>query len=156
MSLVIHIPKPDTLRRRMQAMEHPGRRTDGRQSAASWIVDLLDLKKLIILCSFCRVKFNPRKHHYRKLYRPDHSAKTDGFATNGRCDGCKEMTANCGGGVAFVHEETYRLICIDPVEARRAARAKARMAIPLWTQINRMRKTNRGSYAPLEGMAKGG
>lgn len=109
-----------------QADEHPGRRTDGSQSAASWIVDLVSLRKTILLCSFCRPKFNPRKHNYRKLYIPDPTGHTDGYAANGLCDSCKQRTENCGGGTAFVHEEIYSLTCIDPVVARRNARAHAK------------------------------
>ena len=109
-----------------KSAEHPGRRTDGSQSAASWITDLVDTRKTIILCSFCRPNFNPRKHNYRKFYVPDHTGMTDGYAVNGMCDACKNMTVNCGGGTAFVHEELYNLTCIDPVVARRNARASAK------------------------------
>lgn len=107
------------------ANEHPGRRVDGTQSPAHWITCLADLKKTILLCSFCRARFNPRKHHYRRYYSPDASGKTDGYAVNGLCDACKESTVNFpGGGTMFIHEETYDLVCLDPVEARRRTRRK--------------------------------
>lgn len=116
--------------------EHPGRRTDGSQSAASWVGDLTDLKKTIILCSFCRVNFNPRKNHYRRMYVPDHTGHTDGYQVNGKCDACKQMTINSGGGTAFVHEQFYNQICQDPIVARRNARAKAK-ACTSWFRIQR-------------------
>jgi len=108
--------------------EHPGRRTDGTQSAASWLSDLTGLKKLIVLCSFCRVKFNPRKNGYRRFYVHDIAGATDGYAANGRCDACKQPTVNAGGGTAFIHEETYDLVCVDPIEQRRQARRRSASA----------------------------
>ena len=118
------------------AEEHPGRRVDGSQSAATWITSLADLKKTIILCSFCRQNFNYKKNHYRKLYIADPTGHTDGYAANGKCDACKQMTVNCGGGTAFIHETLYNQVCQDPMEARRKARAAAR-AMTAWQAINR-------------------
>lgn len=125
-----------TVAEKAQADEHPGRKV-GSQSAASWVMDLVSLKKLVILCSFCRPKFNPRKFGYRKFYNPDSTGLTDGHVVNGRCDDCKEHTARvAGGGVAFVHEEEYAKVCMDPVVARRNARAKAKELSP-WRATNR-------------------
>lgn len=124
-----------------EAAVHPGRRTKakGYQSPASWVSDLTALKKLIILCSFCRVKFNPRKNGYRKYYCPDVTMVTDGYAVNGQCDGCKQRTINVGGGTAFIHESEYLKVCIDPIDARRTARARARAMNP-WLYINKNRR----------------
>ena len=122
----------------LQSYEHPGRRTTphGYQSAASWISDLTALRKLIILCSVCRVHFNPRKHGYRKAYIPNSSHNSSGYEINGQCAGCKEETVNVGGGTGFTPEETYNLLYVDPVQARRNARAvwKAQSA---WNFIQR-------------------
>lgn len=109
-----------------KSFEHPGRRTDGTQSAASWIGDLSDLKKCILLCSYCRRNFNHKKNHYRLMFVPDHTGATDGFQSNGQCDACKQQTANCGGGTAYVHESYYARVCVDPSVARRSARAAAK------------------------------
>ena len=129
-----------SVKEKMEGWEHPGRRTDGSQSAASWIIDeLVTRKATVILCSFCRPKFNPRRHNYRKFYVPDSTGMTDGYQTNGKCDACKQMTVNCGGGTAFVHEETYNLVCVDPIDARRQARAKAR-ALSAWQHIQKQRR----------------
>lgn len=121
-----------------ESFEHPGRRTTahGYQSAASWISDLVALKKFIILCSVCREHFNPRKNHYRLAYVPDTSGKTNGYQVNGKCDGCKQMTADVGGGAGFIPEEYYNAVFVDPVEARRTARA-AWKAQSVWTTIQR-------------------
>ena len=117
---------------------HGGRNTKikGYQSPVAWISDLIALKKVIILCSFCRVKFNHRQHHYRKMYRADLSGSTDGFQANGQCDCCKQFTPNCGGGTAFVHEEDYSLVCQDPSAARRDARAAAKQ-LSVWSALQR-------------------
>lgn len=122
------------------SLEHPGRRTDGSQSAAHWVMNLTDLGKLIILCSFCRAKFNPRKHGYRKFYMADPSMKTDGYAANGKCDACKQPTVNCGGGTAYVAEQTYQTVCIDPVDQRRLARQRARAASTIWAAAEKSRR----------------
>ena len=111
----------------LKAQEHPGRQINpsrGYQTPAAYLDDLGALKKLILLCDFCRAKWNPRTHGYRPMYIPDSSGKTDGYMSNGWCDACKEFTANVGrAGRAFVHEETYNEICVDPKIARRNARA---------------------------------
>ena len=113
---------------RAASMEHPGRRTDGSQSAAHWITSLTDLRKVILLCSFCRIKFNPRKNGYRRMYVADPTGRTDGYAHNGTCDACKQPTVNTGGGTAYVHEEMYRLVNQDPTEVRRRARMQSASA----------------------------
>lgn len=138
---------------KLEALVHPGRRTDGTQSRATWLADLTDLRKAIILCAaYCAPKFNPRRHGYRKFYVPDLAGKTDGYTSNGQCDGCKQSTVLLpGGGRTFIPEETYRLVCIDPMDARREARARAGIQTT-WERISSMW---RGSRAPLEGAAKG-
>lgn len=139
---IVIVPKNAKLgqgftRKQQQAgWEHPGRRTDGTQSAASWVCDLAATKKTILLCSFCRPHFNPRRNNYRRLYIADATGHTDGYAANGMCDACKQMTVNAGGGTAFIHEELYNTVCQDPVDARRKARAAAK-SMSAWRAIQR-------------------
>ena len=108
---------------------HPGRRTatNGYQSRASWICDLIDTKKCIHLCSFCQVKFNPKKNHYRLYYAP----------SRGFCDSCKQWTAS---GRAFITEQSYNLVRIDPVKARREQRAQA-YGYSTWRAVEQSRRT---------------
>ena len=89
---------------------HPGRRTNshGYQSAASWIDELGQRRQLIILCPFCRPKFNYKKLHYVKFYVNDITGRTDGTTVTGKCDDCKEMRADCTG---FIYEEYYSEVC---------------------------------------------
>lgn len=110
----------------LKSMEHPGRKAGVKgTSAAAWIDNLVSLRKFIILCSFCRHKFNFRKHHYRRFYVPDITGRTDGFMVNGKCDACKQETALLGGGSGFIHEEEYSKSCEEPSSIRRVnARAK--------------------------------
>lgn len=124
-----------------ESFVHPGRRTTahGYQSPASWISDLVALEKFIILCSVCRQHFNPRKHNYRRTYVPDTSGRTSGYEVNGRCDGCKEMTVNVGGGTGFIPEKHYKALFLDPVQARRNARA-AWKAQSVWATVQRNRR----------------
>ena len=144
--MIVAVPKHERLGEgfskleKVLAMRAPGRRTaiSGYQSPATWITELVSRRKLIILCSFCRVKFNPRKHNYRRVFVPDITGKTDGYQVNGDCDSCKQDTALVpGGGTAFQSEEDYAKTHIDPTAARRAARAAAGMVSP-WQAVKRM------------------
>ena len=105
---------------------HPQHNASKGQSRANWISDLVALRKVVILCSYCRAKFNPRQAGYRRVYIPDYTGKTDGYTVNGDCDSCRVFTPNAGGGCAFQPEELYRLTSIDPQEQRRKARLKAK------------------------------
>jgi hypothetical protein len=130
-------------REKAQASEHPGRRTDPKryQSAASWVLDLVELRKTVLLCSFCRIHFNPRKFRYRVFYAPSlTSSHVNPREVNGHCDGCKQPTANLGGGTCFVAEETFHLICTDPGEARQKQRAAAK-SLSAWQTIQRTRRS---------------
>ncbi len=111
---------------RIASLEHPGRRTkmSGYQSPAAWIGDLADSRKLIILCSFCKNKFNYKKNKYLHRFTPDLSGKTSGFHVNGKCDGCKQQTMRMGGEARmFIAEENWKLGSIDPSLAKRRAKA---------------------------------
>ena len=126
-------------REKLAAQLHPGR--SKWQSPASWILDLVSLRKPVLLCSFCRSKFNPRHFNYRKFYMTDHTGTTDGFVANGKCDACRQNTADVpGGGVMFVAEELYSLTCIDPCEARRNARAAWKGHTTAWGMIQKQRR----------------
>ena len=131
MSPVVLVPKYARLGQgfsraaQARSAEHPGRRTDGTQSAASWLSDLTDAQKTILLCTWCAPKFNPRRHGYRRYYSPDLTSKTDGYTVNGLCDACKGSTVLSGGGRAYIPEAFYAQVCVNPIHARRAARARA-------------------------------
>ncbi|GMR03350.1 MAG: hypothetical protein BMS9Abin21_185 [Thermodesulfovibrionia bacterium] len=61
----------------------------------SYIVDLADLKKPIVLCSSCLSGFNPKAHHYERWnYRNVHYVSST-------CDACKEQSNRAH---MFVHE----------------------------------------------------
>ncbi len=160
MSAIVLVPKYHRIgegfsrREQSQASEHPGRRTDGTQSAAHWVSALTELRKPVLLCTYHRPLFNPRRHHYRKFYAPDLVGKTDGYTHNGKCDHCKQDTAMLpGGGTLFVHEADYNLLCLDPLDARRKARAAAG-AQTAWGRITAL-FTRRASHGAREAMAKG-
>lgn len=104
---------------------HPQHDAQKGQSRIGWIDSLLTLRKVIILCSWCRGKFSPRKFGYRRVYVPDYTGKTDGYTVNGDCDSCRQFTALAGGGTAYQPEELYAETHLDPVEARRRSRAAA-------------------------------
>ena len=135
--------------------EHPGRRTDGRQSAATFVLDCADRRKVILLCSWCRPHFNPRAHRYRRMYIPDMSGRTDGYVANGKCFACKQQTAlSPGGGTAYISEETYAQVCQDPADARRRARQTWRTGTSVWAAVQSNIRRAWGSRAPSEGPAR--
>lgn len=119
----------------LEEFEHLGRRTQvkGYQSPAAWISDLVALHKFILLCNFCKIKFDYRKQHYRRFYVPNPSG---GYTMHGKCDACKQDTRLCGGGTGYIHEEEYSKVCLEPSEVRRRyARAK-HYARSTWASVN--------------------
>lgn len=91
MTIELLLPKPMTPARSLAAHADPGRKI-GRVHGG-WIADLVGLRKCIILCPFCKPKFNPKKHEYVPWRR-------DTFCVS-KCDACKELDPRC---VAFIHE----------------------------------------------------
>jgi hypothetical protein len=113
-----------------------GRRTDGTQSAATHITTLSDRRNVILLCGWCRPKFNPRANRYRPMYVPSLSDATDPYRYGGACDACKTQTAQTpGGGRSFVSEETYSQVCMEPVDTRRRSRAAWRTGSSIWAAV---------------------
>ena len=117
---------------------HPQHNASKGQSKIGWLDSLLSLKKVVILCSYCRGKFEPRRFGYRRVYVPDFTGKTDGYTVNGDCASCRTFTANAGGGTAFQPEELYALTHQDPVVARRQSRAAAKK-FSVYSAINKSR-----------------
>jgi hypothetical protein len=112
----------------LDSQEHPGRQNNARRSGyqtnATWITQLIDLKKPVILCGFCRPKFDPKAHRYRRFFCLDSNGQ-NGFITDGRCDDCKQDTRlTPGRGTMFIPEEHYPQLCHEPGVARRSVRAR--------------------------------
>ena len=136
-SQIIVVPKYHRLgegfskQEKLKAREHKGRQTNpkrGYLSPAGWITELADSRHAILLCSWCRQKFNPRRNKYRRRYVPDPTGKTSGYMANGVCDGCNERTERMGGGTIFVAEEYWLQVGIDPAEAKRRWKQRWKMA----------------------------
>jgi hypothetical protein len=66
-------------RRKANRTEHPGR--DYAKPHGTWITDMGELQKSILLCRGCAHKFDPKKYNY---YR------TREFRVLGKCDACRE------------------------------------------------------------------
>ena len=86
----ILIPKKYTKFDHLKNAESTGRK---RGLVGSHILDLADLKKVIVLCEFCRRGFNLRQNHYQQH-------KTIPFV-QGQCDACKNHFARA---YMFAHE----------------------------------------------------
>lgn len=122
----------------LDSFAHPGRKTtpSGYQSPASWITELCDTRKAILLCSLCDRKFNANHMKYRLRYTRDPSGVTNGSVCNGMCDACKQPSADLGGGRLWVPAELWEAVSIDPEQARinhRMAWKSAR-----WGKIKRL------------------
>ena len=83
MSLQIRIPVPDTELNRTIASEVSGRQT---KVAGSWVDDLVETGKTVMLCQLCKHKFNPKKRHYIKW--------SIQWLAIAKCDGCNNMDRN--------------------------------------------------------------
>jgi hypothetical protein len=132
MKVAVFVPKHAKMgegfskRERLQAEESPGRYTDpklhGYQSAATWIDDRVQRRLNIMLCSFCRHKFDPKKYNYRRAYVVG-TERPDPFRFDGKCEDCKEETMRSpGGGTYFVPEEIYQHVYHEPPRTRAGGR----------------------------------
>lgn len=63
-----------------------------RQSAGSYVLDRVDLKKAVTLCRSCLPKFDARRYQY--------ATKRNLPRVRGRCDGCQN---HCEQGTMLVH-----------------------------------------------------
>jgi len=87
------------------AMLHPGRRHG--KPHGSWVLDLADLRKMILLCPACNSKFDYKRHRFRmeKEFR----------YVIGNCDACRTLDTHCS---MYIAEETYTA-CRSTAEERR-------------------------------------
>jgi hypothetical protein len=106
----------------LKASEDPGRRTKahGYTSASAAIDNRVAQRLGIVLCGYCRPKFNPKAVHYRRAWIPN-GANIDPYRTDGKCEDCKQLTINTpGGGVMWVAEEQYHHVFHEPSGMRNA------------------------------------
>jgi hypothetical protein len=161
MSPVLAVPKHGALGQgftRSQRFEgdwlHPGRRTNGTQSAATWVTSLSDRRKVILLCGWCRPKFNARTNRYRPMFVPNLASAADPYVSNGLCAACKTQTAlTPGGGRAYVSEETYAQVCVEPEDARRRARQAWRTGSSIGAAVQSFIHRAWGSRQPVDSTA---
>jgi len=104
----------------IDSFAHPGRRTTakGYQSPATWITELADTRKAILLCSLCDRKFDASSFKYLLRYTRDPSGITNGSVCNGMCDACKQPTADLGQGKLWVAAELWDSVSTNPQQAR--------------------------------------
>jgi hypothetical protein len=99
-SITILVPKPETPQRLMQSLEQVWG-PKHTSLAGSRVDDLVQNGKMVMLCSFCDPKFNPRRNKYVPWSRT--------WLPNGQCDGCKTH----GSGLkAFIPESNYDAVAV--------------------------------------------
>lgn len=114
---MIHIPGPDTARRRLEARAQRGR--PPRRLAGAWLADLAGLKKSVALCWACDAKWSPKTHGYR-VWRRDYQVRD-------HCDGCRQ-NETCK---LFVHESVVEQV--GQLPRRRAGRWGTNVGwLPRW------------------------
>ena len=108
MALEIHVPKPDTPLRRLTASEQKWG-PKHTSLAGSRVDDLVQTGKMVMLCSFCDPKFNPRRNKYVAWSRM--------WLCVAQCDGCKN---HANGVKAFIPEYNYDAIAVhEPSRGRK-------------------------------------
>ena len=105
----ILIRQPDTLARRLQSLEDPGRRSGS--VAGSYMADRVALRKLILLCPFHVHKFNPKRVDYEPFRR---------YTLRGHCDDCKQFWSS--GLRGFIHASTHDAVGDPELHHRQRAR----------------------------------
>jgi hypothetical protein len=111
MSLTIHVPKPDTPQRRLEAITIHGHGRPSGRVAGGWIADTIGLKQCVVLCDFCVHRFNPRRVRY-ELYRRT--------TINAFCDDCGRPSTRAA---AYIHQSFH-----DAVGDERRSPGKGRWA----------------------------
>jgi len=108
MPITIHVPKPETPRRVLSsyAVAWGAQHTS---LAGTRVDDLVQTGKMVLLCSFCDSKFNPRQNKYTSWSRT--------WLCVAQCDGCKRHTNNVK---AFIPEANYDAVAVhDASRGRR-------------------------------------
>ena len=100
MTITIRVPKPDTVRRKVEESDDKS----GRHYpiAGAWVDDLVELGKMVMLCALCKGKFNPKKRHYIKWSRM--------WLAIAKCDGCNVLDRNVQ---CYIPEADYTLLSPD-------------------------------------------
>ena len=86
--------KPDTPQARLKRLEADPRRHG--KPHGSYVIDLADLRKVVILCSACNCKFDYRRHRFRK-------EKEFPYVVS-KCDACLTHDSYCS---MYIADETY-------------------------------------------------
>lgn len=104
--VTILVPKPVTAKRVVQSLEQAW----GPQHTAlagSRVDDLVQNGKMVLLCSFCDHKFNPKKNRYTSWSRM--------WLAVGQCDGCKTHGPHLK---AFIPDYNYDAVAVHEPSRR--------------------------------------
>lgn len=101
MSLTIHVPKPDSDRRRAAAMTIHGHGRPSGRTAGGWIADKVGLQQCVVLCDFCVHRFNPRRLGYELFRRT---------TVNAFCDDCGSHSSRAA---AYIHQSFHDAVGDD-------------------------------------------
>lgn len=90
-------------------VEHDGRRHG--KPHGSYVIDLADLRKVVVLCPLCNSKFDWKRHRFRKEKEFPYVVA--------KCDACKTQDSYCS---MYVAEEDYTKVRSTAEDRREEAR----------------------------------
>ena len=102
--------KPHGKAEQLKYMEHPGRRPG--KPHGSYVIDLADLRKVVVLCPLCNSKFDWKRHRFRK-------EKEFPYVVS-KCDACKTTDSYCS---MYIAEESYKKVRSTAEDRRAEAKA---------------------------------
>lgn len=108
----IYVKRDDkswTKRELDKAREHTGRKHG--KPHGSYIVDLADLRKVVLLCPICNSKFDYKRHRFRR--------ENEFRYVIANCDACKTLDTHCS---MYIAEETYSTVRSTAEERRALAK----------------------------------
>ena len=93
----------------LKAQEAPGRKHG--KPHGSHVLELADLRKVVLLCPLCNSKFDYKRHRFRRENEFRYVTST--------CDACKTLDIHCS---MYIAEETYSHVRSTAEERRALAR----------------------------------
>lgn len=106
----LYLPKPMTQERKLNIMKHGGRKRG--LGHGSYIMDLVALRKTILLCGKCQHQFDWKRHGYRSIWRYEH------MSVQGQCDACRAMCRM--DGRCYIHEDHFNACWLTQEKDREA------------------------------------
>ena len=97
----------------LKSLEHPGK--PKKRLSGGWIHDLCASKRIVLLCSICNHKFDPKRLGYIR--------DPEWHYYGGKCDGCDTWDMKCA---AYYYEPHFLTVRSTAAERRALSRSRAK------------------------------